>query len=370
MIDFRFSAEQELKREEIIAFSNSYFNQQVEQRDENQEFDRSLWIRAGEILLPGLSVPQEFGGAGLDEISTISALEALGYGCRDNGLSFAIGSQKQKEDLLPSLCNGTLIAANAMTEEHHGSDVFLMETSVVKQKGKLVLNGSKVYVSNAPEADLLLTYALTDKNKGSMGGISCLLLNKSEFVSSEKVHKMGLRSCPMGMVSFDHVNIGAESFVGKQGAGAVIFNMSMAWERIGLSALHLGTLQRLLDQAVIHVKNPDIKNGRLKNFQAITHQLAAIKSSITGARWATYYAAWCLANKEKAALYTSISKLQASEIYKNSCTQLLQIYGAMGYINQHEIERSVRDAMASTLYSGSSEIQKNIIFGLLNDKGL
>lgn len=378
MIDFGFTKQEEKFRDEIILFTKTHCNDGVTERDRNQKFDRNLWSEAGKLALPGLPIPEQYGGAGLSIIATMHALEALGYGCEDNGLSFAIGahllscvvpiwlhgSPAQKQALLPKLSTGQWIAANAMTEASGGSDAFNMQSEGQMHNEHYSLKGEKVYVSNAPLADLVVTYVMTDKIKGKLGGISCFLLEKGQFDTSAPIDKMGLRSCMMGKVVLNDTLINQSQMLGKPGAGLMIFNQSMMWERIGLSAMHLGTLQRLFERTVSFAKGN--QTGRsLKTYQAVTHKLADIQASLTAARWATYYAAWCLGEKNKAGLYASVAKLQASELYKTACSDLLQIWGAAGYVNNHEIERTLRDAVASTLYSGSSEIQRNLIFGAL-----
>jgi alkylation response protein AidB-like acyl-CoA dehydrogenase len=378
MIDFSFTPQEQLLREQIIDFSKANFNAGIQERDRLELFDRSLWSRAGELSLQGLTIPTEFGGLGLGIISTVSALEALGYGCEDNGLSFAIGahllacvipiwlygSDDQKEEYLAKLSNGTWIAANAITEEA-GSNVFEMNATAFEKDGGYTIEGKKKFISNAPVADVALTYLSTDKTK-KLGGTSCFLLKREDFQSSEPIKKMGLRSCLMGDIELNNAVIGSDRMLGKPGAGLMIFNKSMIWERIGLSAIHLGTLQRLLENTLSFLKGRERSGNSLSKYQAITHQLANIKAQLTGARWATYFAAWCLENKENADLYASVSKLQTSELYKSSCMTLLQVHGAIGYTDEHEMERNLRDATSSTLYSGSSEIQRNLIFGGLN----
>ncbi|MEZ4886674.1 MAG: acyl-CoA dehydrogenase family protein [Chitinophagales bacterium] len=372
------TAQQSLKTE-IIAFAEQHLNQGAAQRDELQEFDRTLWQKSGALRLPGLAVPESCGGRGLDVVSTMVGLEALGYGCRDNGFSFAIGAhllacvvpiwlygnEQQKTNLLPSLCDGTWIIANAMTESESGSDAFNMQTTAAKKGDCFVLNGEKNFCSNAPVADMLLTYAATDRAKGMFGGISAFILQKSlkQYELGGKVDKMGLRSCTMSSVFFDNVSLSKTDLLGKEGGGAVMFTKSMIWERIGLSAVHLGTLQRLLEDTIEVVKKRKKAIGTAygEDFQAVSHQLASIKVELEAARHLVYHAAWLLQNKKSADLYSSMAKLKASELYKKDTMELLQIQESMAHSNDANMVRSFKDATASTIYSGSSEIQKNII---------
>lgn len=364
-------------REEIVDFAQSTLNIGVEDRDRKERFDRELWKKCGSIGLPGLVVPKEFEGRGLDPVSMVVALEALGYGCRDNGLSFAIGAHllacvvpvwkygsiDQQERFLPNLSNGTWIATNAITEEKGGSDVFSMQTTAVKKRQLYTLNGEKNYCSNAPVADIALLYAITNNEKGALGGISSFILEKekSHFRSSNKVEKMGLRSCLMGRVTVSKVAVSEASLMGKPGSGTVQFTHSMIWERIGLSAIHIGTLQRLFEGAVEFSEERKTFGQTINKYQAVGHKLADVKVQLEAARLLVYKAAWQMEKGGNTACSASIAKLFVSEMYKTQTMNLLQIFGALGYINNSDIERSIRDAASSTMYSGTSEIQRNLI---------
>ncbi|MFT4664331.1 MAG: alkylation response protein AidB-like acyl-CoA dehydrogenase [Polaribacter sp.] len=376
-MNFEYNDKQKALWTEMVDFATENLNQEVEERDRAERFDRHLWEKCGAIGLPGLMVSKEFGGRGLDPLSMVIALEALGYGCRDNGLSFAIGahllacvfpiwkfgSKEQQGKHLPNLCNGTWIAANAITETNSGSDVFVMETVAELVGDTYQLNGEKNYCSNAPVADVALVYAATDQEKGAMGGITGFILEKEkqQFSTGEAVEKMGLRSCLMSKVLLNDITCSPEAVLGKPGGGMRQFSESMTWERIGLSAIHMGTVQRLLEQTIAYAKERKLSGQAISKHQSIAHQLVEVKVQLEAARNLVYKAAWKLSEGKTANEAASIAKLYASEMYKKQTMHLLQIHGAIGYINNSDIERSIRDAAAATLYSGTSEIQKNII---------
>lgn len=369
-------AQQEL-REEIVHFAKTHLDEGLEDRDREQRFDRSLWLKCGEMGLQGMPVPKDLGGQGLDPLSVIIGLEALGYGCRDNGLTFALGAhllacvvplwkfgrKEQQEKYLPRLCDGTWVATHAITETQSGSDVFKMQTTAILTGADYSINGEKNYCSNAPVADVALVYALTNPDKGALGGISSFFLEKekSQFVSSEKIEKMGLRSCLMGRLSLDQVQVPASAVLGKPGGGMIQFSQSMTWERIGLSALHIGTMERLLEKTKEYARSRTVFGQPIGKYQAISHQLAELEMMLEAGRLLVYKAAWKLREGQAATVEASLAKLFVSEMYKNQTMNLLQIFGASGYVGNSDIERSVRDAAAATLYSGTSEIQKNII---------
>jgi alkylation response protein AidB-like acyl-CoA dehydrogenase len=376
MIDFSINTEQNKLQEEVFEFTQA--NSDILDLNKVGISDiRTKWMTAGTLKIQGLCIPSEYGGRGLNAISTVLALEALGYGCEDNGFNFSVaahllaclmpiylfGSEKQKQEFLPNLCNGKLIAANAMTEPSSGSDVYNLKTRALKEENVFRLNGFKNYVSNGPIADVLITYALTNPGKGFFGGISAFLINKKihDYNVSAPVEKMGLVSCLMGEVHFEDLFVESSTLLGKEGGGAMIFNKSMEWERICLGALHLGTMKRLLEQAVDFAKARKSGGKNIGSYQAISHPLANFKARLEGARLLTLNAAWKLDRCESVINDAAICKLSVSETYKDLTIFLTQLYAGQAYRKGHPIEYQLRDAMASTIYSGTSEIQRNII---------
>src|SRR5215467_5448673 len=185
-MDFSLTEEQQILRENIIRFARETLNKDVINRDREQHFSRELWKSCGEMGLQGLPVPEEYGGSGLDALSCAIALEALGYGCHDGGLVFSVcahllscvvpiwqhGNEEQKRRYLPGLCNGTLIGVHAMTEPGSGSDAFSMITKAECRDGGFCINGTKIFISNGPVADLVIVFAVTNPEKGYYGGVT------------------------------------------------------------------------------------------------------------------------------------------------------------------------------------------------------
>lgn len=374
-VDFSLTPEQQRLRAEIVAFARSELNEGAAERDRDSQFSRELWCRCGGLKLPGLLVPEEYGGRGLDPLSATIALEALGYGCRDGGLTFAIcahllacvvpiwkhGNEEQKRRYLPGLSDGTLIAANGMTEPASGSDAFAMATRAVPEGDGFRLTGRKVFVSNGPVADIVVTYAVTDGERGFHGGITAFAVRRDTpgFRVGQVFDKMGLRSSPMGELVFDDAYIPAGDVIGGIGGGANIFAQSMEWERICLVAAHVGTMERLLEHTITHARKTSAKSGGAS--QGMSHRIADMKVRLEAARLLTYRAASRLDRSRTVAMDASITKLFVSDALVATANDAVRLLGVCGVRPEYEVERALRDSVASTLYSGTSEIQRNII---------
>ena len=376
-MDFTLTPEQRLLRENILRFAREQLNADVKERDRAEQFSHELWLKCGEMGLQGLPVPEAHGGAGLDPLSVAVVLEALGYGCRDGGLVFAIcahllacvvpiwkhGSEQQKRRYLPRLCNGTLIAVNGMTEPQTGSDAFAMATRAVGDGDGFRLNGTKTFSSNGPVADVALVYAMTDEAKGFHGGTTAFLVDRNTpgFTTGQKFEKLGLRTCSISELVLQDVRVPESAVMGGIGAGGTIFAESMDWERALLGASHIGTMQRLLDQAIEHARTRSQFGQPIGKYQAVSHRIANMKVRTEAARLLAYRAASRLDKARDASMDASIAKLFVSEALVQSALDAVQVLGGYGFMADYEVERVLRDSVGSTLYSGTSEIQRKII---------
>ena len=376
-MDFSFTEEQTILRKEIVRFAQLELNSGIAERDRQQIFPRDLWLKCGGMGLQGLAVPEEYGGAGLDGLSSAIALEALGYGCRDGGLVFAIcahllscaipiwkfGTAEQKDRYLPGLCDGTLIAVNAMTEPGSGSDAFAMTTRAESDGDVFRINGTKTFSSNGPVADLALVFAITDAEKGYHGGVTAFLVEKGTkgFRLGQKFEKMGLRTSLISEMVFDDVCVSPDAVLGGVGAGAMLFTHAMDWERVCLFASHVGTMERLMEKAIEYARTRTQFGQPIGKFQAISHRIADMKVQLEAARLLTYKAAWRLERTRSVSLDACIAKLFVSESLVRTALGTVQIFGGYGFMVDYEVERALRDAVGSTLYSGTSEMQRNII---------
>ncbi|MEQ8705804.1 MAG: acyl-CoA dehydrogenase family protein [Phaeodactylibacter sp.] len=337
------------------------------------QFPAEAWQKAGMLRLQGLAIPEIYGGRGLDALQVFLVLETLGYHCEDNGFNFAIsahllacavpiglfGQESIKAEYLPLLSDGRLIAANAMTEPASGSNAFQMQTlAEPAPDGSFVLQGNKCFSSNAPVADVLVVYAANDPERAHMGGITAFLADRAihPFTTGPAIEKAGLHTCPLGDVFFDQVTIQNKFVIGKTGRGALIFNRSMEWERACLGATHVGNMQRLLDKAIQLMK----QYGKDTFGDAARQELAYWQAQLDAVRFMGYAQAWQLNQKKANPRGGSSSKLLISELYKKMTIGLCRLLGEKQYLDQ-DFSRSQADAVSSTLYSGTSEIQKQII---------
>ena len=322
-----------------------------------------------------MPIPREYGGAGADAVTTLVALEALGYGCTDNGLIFSInaqlwacetpiaryGTEEQKRRYLPGLCDGSLIAAHGMSEPGSGSDAFGMSTVAEPTDGGYVLNGSKTFVTNAPESDVFVVFATTDRTAGFAGVTGFVIENGTPGLTVGKpLSKMGLRTSPMSELFFEGCEVGEGCLLGKPGGGMVIFNSSMTWERSCILASTIGTMERQLERTVAYAQERKQFGQPIGGFQAVAHKLVDMKLRLETARLLLYRLGWLLDNGKPVALDSALVKLYLSDCYVRSSMDALQVHGGYGYMTEYELERDVRDAIGSRLYSGTSEIQYNI----------
>ncbi len=379
-MDFSFDAEQLAFRDSVIRFAQTELNRDVIQKDRSREFDMAAFKKCAEFGIQGLPIPVQYGGSDADPLTVVIAMEALGYACHDNGLLFSInaqmwsfeipvlefGTDQQKSKYLPPLCRGQMIAVHAMTEPESGSDAFSLRCQATKRNGKYVLNGTKTFITNGPIADVILVFATVDRQKG-MEGVSAFIVEKGTpgLSTSHHLDKMGLRTSPMSEIILEDCEIPQENRLGAEGAGPAIFNCSMEWERGSILASYLGTMQRQLETCVKYARHRKQFGKPIGRFQAIAHRLANMKIRLEAARWLVYRVAWLKRQGKSAIVDAAIAKVSVSESLVQSCLDAIQIHGGYGYMTDFGVERDLRDSIAATIYSGTSEIQRNIIAAML-----
>jgi alkylation response protein AidB-like acyl-CoA dehydrogenase len=379
-MDFAWSPEQVELRKSVVDFGRTLQkDDDLPQRDRNATFSRELWTRCAEFGIQGLPFPERYGGSGLDVLTTVMAMEALGYGCADSGLNFSIaaqmwsvqmpilrfGSDLQREKYLTPLCTGESIGAHGMSEPDSGSDAFSLRTSARRDGDHYVLNGTKMFVSNAPVADLFVVFATVDARQGIMG-ITGFVVEKAfpGVRVSRPIEKLGLRTSPMAEVILEDCRVPVENRLGREGRGGMVFNDSMEWERTCILAGVVGRMDRQLEGCIRYARERKQFGRSIGGFQSVSNKLVAMRLRIETARLLLYQAAWLRDQGDatgSSGMMAAMAKLHVSEAALQSGLDAVQIHGGYGYMEEYPAARELRDAVGGTLYSGTSEIQQGIV---------
>ncbi len=375
-MDFSFTPEQLALRSEIVKFAQRELNAGLAKRDHDQVFSRECWGKCAALGIQGLPFPQEYGGSAADIVTTMLGMEGLGYGCRDGGLIFAInaqmwavqmpiwnfGSEEQKRKYLPPLCRGDWIGAHGMSEPGSGSDSSGLATTAVRRADRWILNGTKTFVTNAPIANVFVVFATTDRSRGFMGITGFIVEKDAPGVRvGQPIEKMGLKTSPMAELILEDCEVPLDGLLGREGGGTQVFSSSMEWERGCLLASSLGAMERQLETCVEYARARKQFNRPIGKFQSVANKIVDMKVRLETSRLILYKLAWLKSAGEAALIDAAIAKLYLSESWVQSCLDAIQIHGGYGYMTEFELERDLRDSIAGRIYSGTSEIQRNII---------
>jgi alkylation response protein AidB-like acyl-CoA dehydrogenase len=378
-MDFSLSDEQKALRDSVLKLPPEQFGATLEDDDLAGRFPWAGWKRCAALGLLGLPLPQEHGGSGAGLLTTLLVIEALGYRCKDAGLVHAMvshilcgmqiaayGSEEQKRRYLPPIAAGEVVGAQALTEPDAGSDVPAIKTRAERVDGEYVLSGTKTFISNGPSADVAIVYASTGKG-AALGSLSCIIVEKDTpgFERCKPLQKMGLRTLQNGELTFDNCRVPVSNLLGHEGQGMMAFGRVMEWERCLLFGSHLGTMRRVLEESVRYAKERRQFGSPIGRFQAVSHRISNIAVNLELGRLILYKAAWLNDQGKRVPFETAVGKLFVSESVREACLDAVQIHGGYGYMTEFGLERDLRDSIASTIYSGTSEIQRNLIAALL-----
>lgn len=353
-------------REEVEAVA-----MEIEAKDEIPEHIIEM---SKEMGLFGLSIPEKYGGLGLDMVGKCAVYEELGK--THNGYTTLIGAhtgigtvgivelgtEEQKKKYLPKMATGEWIGAFALTEPSAGSNAAALKTKAVKQGDKYIINGSKHYITNAVEGHVFTVMAMTDPSKGAKG-ITSFIVEKDfpGFKVGAVEEKMGLRGSHSAELFFDNMEVPVENVLGEEGQGYINALKILANGRAGLAARNLGSSERLLEHCMDYSFEREQFGKPIFENQAIQHMLAEISTQIEVLRAMTYRVAWMTDEKQRVIKEAAIAKLYGSEVYNRVADLAVQIHAGIGYMKDYPIERYFRDARITKIYEGTSEIQKNII---------
>jgi alkylation response protein AidB-like acyl-CoA dehydrogenase len=375
-VTFELTEEQKKLQESAIAFARSALVSEMVTRDREAHFDRDAWKHCASFGVLGMPIPEEYGGLGLGLSELLAVMEGLGYGTRDQGLLFSLnahlwtnsipiliyGTDEQRKTYLPPLCDGTYVGANAASEPDAGSDIFSMRTRATRDGDHYVLNGAKTFVTNAPVADVFVAYATVNPALGAMGITGFIVERDTPGLKvSRKLDKMGLRTSPMAEVIFEDCRVPVGQRLGREGRGVQVFECSMEWERGCILASCLGVMRRQLEDCLGHARVRKQFGKAIGKYQSVANRLVDMRVRLDTCRPLVYRIGALKDAKQDATTEAAIAKLHVSDCFVKSSLDAVQIFGGYGYMTEQQVERDLRDSVGSTLYSGTTEIQRNII---------
>ena len=350
------------------------------EHDASGVFPRDKWKLIQECGILRLPFDECWGGLGQDLCTTMYVLEGLGYGCRDGGLNFSVsthlvstgipiqtfGSAELKARYLPAICAGDTIGAHAITEPDGGSDALAMRTRAHRNGDHYVINGSKTFVTNGAVADLFVVYANTHPNAGPLS-LTAFLIERGTpgFEIGHPIAKMGLRTSPLTELFFSECCVPISNVIGRPGGGFIVLDHVMKWEILCSFVVNLGEMQHRLERCINYARTRKQFGAPIGSFQAIAHKIADMKVGVEITRKCLFDAAEAVTKKRKVTTELAIAKLVASEQNLASATAAVQIFGGNGYMTEYGLEKDLRNAVAGTIYSGTSEIQRNRISSML-----
>lgn len=347
------------------------FAQQIEERNEIPEH---IMRKTKEIGLFGLSIPEQYGGLGLNMVGKCAVYEELGK--THNGFTTLVGAhtgigtvgivdlgtEEQKKKYLPNMASGEWIGAFALTEPSAGSNAANLKTTAKRVKDKYIINGSKHYITNAVDGYIFTVMAVTDPTKGAKGITSFIVEKDFPGFNVGKVEeKMGLRGSHSAELFFEDLEVPAENVLGEEGYGYVNALKILANGRTGLAARNLGSCVKLLDYSLKYALSREQFGKPIFEQQSVAHMLADMATEIEVLRSITYRVAWMTDQNERVVKDAAIAKYFGSEVYNRVADLAVQIHGGIGYMKEYPIERYYRDARITKIYEGTSQIQKNII---------
>jgi butyryl-CoA dehydrogenase len=363
-----------MMRKMVRDFAEKECGPGAEERDESEEFSMEIWKKAGELGLAGITFPEEYGGVGADYISYAITVEELSRVDASVGVTISahaslccnpiamFGTEAQKVKYLTPLASGEKLGAFGLTEPMAGSDASGTRTTAVRDGNDYILNGSKIFITNAYYADVYVVTAQMDKSKGNKG-IAAFILEKGMpgFSFGKKEKKMGIRSSATYELVFEDVRVPAENLLGAEGQGFKIAMQTLDFGRIGIASQALGIAQGAYEQALKYTKEREQFGKPIASFQNTQFKLADMATQIEAARLLVYQSAYLASQHKPVGKASAMAKLFASETAMAVTTMAVQLHGGYGYTRDYPVERMMRDAKITEIYEGTSEIQRIVI---------
>lgn len=373
-MNFEFSETQLMIRETARKFAQEELAPFAAERDEKEEFPHDAVKKLGELGFMGMMVPERYGGAGLDMISYVLAVEEISRADASCGVIMSVnnslvcyginewGTEEQKQKYLIPLASGKMLGAFALSEPEAGSDASNQRTTAVLDGDYYILNGTKNFITNGANADVVLVMATTDKSKGPHG-ISTFIVEKgfAGFSVAKKEKKLGIRSSDTASLAFQDCKVPKENRIGDEGFGFKFAMRTLDGGRIGIAAQAMGIAMASLDASIRYSKQRKAFDHYIAEFQAIQFKIADMATKIDAARLLTLKAASMKDNGKPFAPMAAMAKLYASKVAVEAALEAIQIHGGYGYIKDYPVERYLRDAKITEIYEGTSEVQRIVI---------
>ncbi|MBI3193397.1 MAG: acyl-CoA dehydrogenase [Ignavibacteriae bacterium] len=373
-MNFDFTETQIMIRDTARQFAQDELAPSASERDEKEEFPHEGVKKLGELGFMGMMVPEQYGGAGLDTTSYVLAMEEISKVDASCGVIMSVnnslvcyginefGSEEQKQQYLIPLATGKMLGAFALSEPEAGSDATNQQTTAIRDGESYNLNGTKNFITNGANADVVLVMATTNKTAGAKG-VSTFIVEKGTpgLSVAKKEKKMGIRSSDTVSLAFQDCKVPASNRIGDEGFGFKFAMKTLDGGRIGIASQALGIAMASLDASIRYSKERKAFDQHLANFQAIQFKIADMATRIEGAQMLTLKAASMKDAKQPYGKYSAMAKLYASKVAVDAALDAIQIHGGYGYIKEYHVERFLRDAKITEIYEGTSEVQRIVI---------
>jgi alkylation response protein AidB-like acyl-CoA dehydrogenase len=380
-MDFAFSREQMMFKKEVLRFAKKEIVPRVQEHDLKSEFDFQSFRKMGDFGILGLHFPEELGGGGADVVTTVLAGEALGEAGVDGGLTLAYGAHSflcadtifrhgtdaQRKHYIPKLASGEWIGCMGLSEPDAGSDVASMSTAAMRQGDTYVLNGTKMWITNGPIADVAVVYAKTDPDQ-QHAGISAFIIDKGTpgFSAGPPLIKMGVRTSKTSELVLNNCVIPAENLLGNEGEGFLMAMQTVEWDRSALLAPFVGATTYMLKKCAEYAKGRVQFGKPIGHYQAIKRKLADMRIFGEAARALVYRIAWCKdQGRPLNHLEAAVAKLFIGDWSLPVTNDAVTLHGGYGYTHEFDVERIFRDTRLAPIGGGTSEVQKMIISRLM-----
>lgn len=373
-MDFRLSDEHKLLCEMYEKFAQNEVKPLAQEVDEEEKFPLETVKKLGRYGMMGIPFPKEYGGAGGDSLAYVMAVEELSKVCGTTGVVvsahtslccspiYEFGTESQKRKYLPKLLSGEYIGAFGLTEPGAGTDAAGQQTKAVLDGDHWVLNGTKIFITNAGHADIFIIFAMTDKSLGTRG-ISAFIVERTfeGFRVGKEEKKMGIRGSSTCELIMENCIVPKENLLGDINKGFKIAMKTLDGGRIGIAAQALGIGEGAIDEAVKYVKERKQFGKRISQFQNTQFKLADMRTRMQAAKWLVYAAAMKKDSGEPYSEDAAMAKLFAAEVASEVTRQAVQLFGGYGYTREYPVERMMRDAKITEIYEGTSEVQRMVI---------